>query len=560
MQPAHFVSHQPQDELGLEPFESNVHSKSCDDFFHSENPPVGARSLSYTDVTHDESEPDLLPYQSKTFIQIEKQKAPKKDIPVSSKEEYLQEINDRLMREVEEKNALLLQLQENYEHLLLKYAEAQNKIDNLRFRNSINEEVNDEADNKLCMRNLETPHIYSRKTIEKKISRRFTDPETKIDRPATLAVDRSLVKDMLKAVTPTDSEGVDSVVTSMSGHSKIINDLDENNDNTKPSLKPEALENALPVNDPFDKVKHWQNSLPPLDMIETPDTALYDIQSGSPSTKYNELANIPETPEWLGYDKTLSQSGMKKYLRTLSLPCSLTRKNMLSQIYKDKMNHTIDVSSPIVSDRARLSPPQEEPSFPESRILRRKSRPPFLRSSSVPIYDNETPRKTIRCKVPPLDLDDLTLSETSNPSQSHAMTCSPSCLTTHDCSFQTLDSLNTCKATMSDYSLCAIHKSTSITPDTIDGFPKASQEYLNCHVCGEVLVANRSASYHDMQKLDSDAKYSICRSLSCNSGILSPDKGYPGRNNIAAFDLIANELKARSKISMRALAAHVNNS
>lgn len=610
-------------------------SKSCDDLLNDQSEKIDpfSRSQSCLSLSGNvRGKYDHVQSKIKQYIDIlnppAQKEAPKQAVAAkASKEEYLEEINSRLIRELEEKNSTLLQLQENYEHLLLKYAEAQNKIDNLRFKSSANvgeSSSRSHLKSKLFLHNVGKPSVYSYKNpatseCQRAVVAPFTkvegpseQPEVKIDRPSTLAVDATLrvgEKDGLKAVTPTDSEGVSSVITSMSGHSKILTNFDDRDgeQNKKTTLKSDVLEKSLPVNDPFDKVTHWQNSLPPLEMIETPDTGLYDLESGDPitslSTRYHELPvseleNIPETPEWAGQQTkgAISQLGMKKYLRTLSLPSSLTRRNILSQIYKRRNNHTIDVSSPLRPDCispfrsvitpenavAAVTPPldQENTHPMECNILlKRKKRPPFLRSSSLPMYEYESPRSMLRCNVPPLDLDNLTLSdddETSPVSRSNALT-SPSFLTSHDCSFQTLTSLNSCKATVSDYSPTSvprqvkpvIHKSTSITPDRSKEmfFYEGAREFATncCSVCGEVVLAGKAASFHGihLQSQDGEAKFPICRSVSFNTESSSPTHGLPSLGShdpTEAFDQFTNNLKTRSQITMKALTAHVNNS
>lgn len=570
-------------------------SRSCDDLIsdQAETKDLISRSQSCLSLTGGKY--DYVQSKIKQYIDVlnpGQNELPKQFVSTikATKEEYLEEINNRLIRELEEKNATLQQLQENYEHLLLKYAEAQNKIDNLRFQSSANtgeSPIRSKYKSKLVIKNISKPAVYQYKNpggfprpVEESVEK-----DVRVDRPSTLAVDshlRTSEREGLKAVTPTDSEGVSSVVTSMSGHSKILTNFDD--DKKATSLKSDILEKNLPANDPFDKVKHWQSSLPPLDMIETPDTGLYDLEPEpltTLSTRYNELPvsdleNIPETPEWAAQTKAASQMGMKKYLRTLSLPSSLTRRNILSQIYKRRNIHTIDVSSPgdcVEADsnvRASTPPPDTTCS-----VIRRKKRPPFLRSSSLPVYDYDTPRSVVRCHVPPLDLDNLTLSEdeTSPQNNSNPLT-SPSFLTNHDCSFQTLNSLNSCMATVSDYSLPrhaipSLHKSTSITPDRSREmfFFEESREYLSncCNVCGEMLIPGKAASFHGIHvksQDSSDARFPICRSMSFNTATTSPTRfsSLASQDPSESFDVYANNLKTRSQITLKALTAHVNNS
>lgn len=569
-------------------------SKSCDDLISGQARSKDPLSRSQSCLSLSGGKYDYVQSKIKQYIDVlnpGQNELPKQFVSTikATKEEYLEEINNRLMRELEEKNATLLQLQENYEHLLLKYAEAQNKIDNLRFQSSANAESPSRSKykTKLVIKNIGKPAVYQYKNsgnIPQPPKEETTEKDVRVDRPSTLAVDNHLrtnEREGLKAVTPTDSEGVSSVVTSMSGHSKILTNFDDPDPNKKATLKSDVLEKNLPANDPFDKVKHWQSSLPPLDMIETPDTGLYDLEPEpltTLSTRYNELPvsdleNIPETPEWAAQTKAASQMGMKKYLRTLSLPSSLTRRNILSQIYKRRNIHTIDVSSPLdcgeVEKTLRPSTPPPEPDQTHCNVIRRKKRPPFLRSSSLPVYEYDSPRSAIRCHVPPLDLDNLTLSE--DESKSNPLT-TPSFLTNHDCSFQTLNSLNSCMATVSDYSLSrhnlpSLHKSTSITPDRSREmfFFEESREFLSncCNVCGEMLVPGKAASFHGIHVKSQDgseSRFPICRSMSFNTTSPTRFSSLTSQDPSESFDAYANSLKTRSQITLKALTAHVNNS
>lgn len=625
------------------------------------------------------------------------------------KAEYLEEINKRLTRELDEKNAILTKLQENYEQLLFKYAEAQNRIDQLRFKaiNGSSENTsrsgfkpksartsiriplnsfyntNDFTDGKeevgdvKCQKAIVAPFMKSNDE-----NKSDCDGTGIINRPSSLPIETNLKvveRDALKAATPTDSEGVSSVITSMSGHSKILNTLDEENDKKSEVLQYQTsefiLEDNLASNDPFDKVKNWQNSLPPLELIETPDTTLYDVpqnldQEVSPSTNYNEISpcsnvnknpHIDDTfPYWhekgaelhrsrsdYQKNKVLSQAVMKKYLRTLSLPGSLTKRNLMSIIYKRKNHHTIDLSDQMRSDyneemkiyqnnENQISSPKMKPNndIPSSCIIqRRKKKPPLLRCSSLPAYDYDSPKsgsgRNPGLYIPPLDLDNLTLSDDeSSPQMEYDLSksnvnTSPSFITSHggsmECSFQTFQSGNSNKATISEYSDSQFvrptrpifHKSTSITPDRskIDflnsepakicspdcdmyrGEDKSKLDSKNwCNVCGETISIRspsqnfpyRSNSFQSVQEIkDPIAKSSIRhtrypfnRSVSFNSENNSPNYCFheDGGKNISPyeerksndslekFDIYANNLKARSQVIMKALTAHVNNS
>lgn len=619
---------------------------------------------------HSVNKPDIPP--------VKPTKSPKniiEDKPVN-KEEYLEEINKRLTRELDEKNAILTKLQENYEQLLFKYAEAQNRIDQLRFK-----AINGSAENtsrsgfkpkssrtsiRIPLNSFYGSDFPENKEEEGKCQKAIVAPFMKnnecekkseiVNRPCSLPIDSNLKvveREGLKATTPTDSEGVSSVITSMSGHSKILNTLDEENDK-KSKLQYQnpdfILEDNSVASDPFDKVKNWQNSLPPLEQIETPDQTLYDVPQGqdiSPSTNYNEISpcNVNKNPLiddtfpcWhekgpelhrsrsdYQKNKAISQAVMKKYLRTLSLPGSLTRRNLMSIIYKRKNHHTIDASaSPMRSDfneeelknyqnnenSPKIMPKDDIPS--SCIIQHRRKKPPLLRCSSLPAYDYDSPKsgsaKNPGLYIPPLDLDNLTLSDDESSPQLDCylsksnLNTSPSFLTSRsmDCSFQTLQSG---KATISDFSdsqfvrpsrplfkpskLDFLNSENICSPgcDMYRGgkFNKDSKNW--CNVCGETISGQnfpyRSNSFQSVQEIkDPIAKSSIRRtrhpfnrSVSFNSENNSPSYCFhneeakmfsPCRersnDSLEKFDIYANNLKARSQVIMKALTAHVNNS
>lgn len=539
--------------------------------------------------------------------------------------EYLQEINKRLAKELEEKNALLAKLQENYEKLLLKYAEAQNKIDQLRLKSvcqSAECQTHSAYKQNFSRTNFQLPmYLFPGKKEHQdawedvKCQRAVVAPimqddfhEKKAERPSSLQLDagaKVLEVDSIKAGTPTDSEGVSSVITSMSGHSKILNTLEVHSPNSgdlKYSDRDFILNENSIVNDAFDKVKNWQNSLPPLEQIENPETALYDESPHSPSTNYRMLPlpknngeeeeplfsgrNQPSEPAEYKEDDEVSQTVFKEYLRTLSLPSAMRKNlNVLKKRTNDKKENPSNHS------------PKED--IPSSCIIQRRKRPPLLRCSSLPAYECDSPKSTARkVYVPPLDLENLTLSDVDSSQVEYGdygngnRVTSSSYLTSQSGSMEFTQTYrttnNSCKGRLSDYSDFSVkpsfNKSTSITPERCNEmiFPKTKEPKNLCEVCGENVTDReplqsfpfRSSSYqsfHDVREVtpkstERRGKHPFSRSISFNS---ESRRCFHGRDNFFAnrrsqdslekFDVYANNLKARSQVIMKALAAHVNN-
>ncbi|KAL0280289.1 UNVERIFIED_CONTAM: hypothetical protein PYX00_001630 [Menopon gallinae] len=528
--------------------------------------------------------------------------------------EYLQEINRRLAKELEEKNALLAKLQENYEKLLLKYAEAQNKIDQLRLKSvceSAECQTHSAYKQNFTRTNLQLPiNLFPGKKehqdawedvkCQKAVVAPFRKDDfqeksdhVKVERPSSLPLDtgaKVMEMDNIKAGTPTDSEGVSSVITSMSGHSKILNTLDVHSPNSRDLKYAERdfilSENSV-VNDAFDKVKNWQNSLPPLEQIETPETTLYDESPHSPSTNYHMLPSPKNNADELFSgrnqnsepitkykdDDDVSQTVFKEYLRTLSLPSAMKKnKNALRKRTNEKENPQ------------NHSPTKDVPS---SCIIQKRKRPPLLRCSSLPAYDCDSPKSTARkMYIPPLDLENLTLSDVDSSQVEYGeydngnRVTSSSYITSQSGSMefsQTYRTMNNSfKGRLSDYSDYSLkpsfNKSTSITPERCNEmiFPKQSDPKNLCQVCGENVTDRdmlrnfpfRSSSYQSFQDVQESTpktserrgKHPFNRSVSFNS---ESRRCFHGQENcfvnrrsedsLEKFDIYTNNLKARSQ-------------
>lgn len=456
------------------------------------------------------------------------------------KQEYLEEINKQLTKELDEKNAILQLLQENYEQLLFKYAEAQNRIDELRFKC-----MTENSDSKSsCMQlkcnkgNKSSPQfLYSENYLNntadikdmkvvvnpiiKAEEQSFRSPnsnlDTPISRPLSLPLDSTIKfveRDLIltKATTPTDSEGLSSIITSMSGHSKILNSLDEENQINKKSnlLKCSTsnfiLEENSVFNDPFDKVKNWQNSLPPLEQIETPETGLYNVFSNnaeaysSCDTKYNEIispkieneyAFLDEScpPSWRDEHVQLCKNNKNNSKRPVSLPNTLAKRNIMESTHNKKNCQTSDIGNSennlfqknCIIDCDKNTQMTKNELFFTCQIESHQNRP-LLRCSSLPAYDRdrnhiETYKNEIY--VPPLDLGNITLSdEESYCHQNHYVTknnepCIGGRGGSIDRSIQTPKSFSSSKTAISEENFFsrasrqAIPKSTSVTSEKI---------------------------------------------------------------------------------------------
>ncbi|KAK6627363.1 hypothetical protein RUM44_009840 [Polyplax serrata] len=493
------------------------------------------------------------------------------------KEDYLEEINKQLAKELDEKNAILTLLQENYEHLLFKYAEAQNRIDELRFKcmsenkdfkepchhyyyNKIDNKTrvkyppNDSSVNRIptdakCQRVTGTNDLVSLKEEQSFHLNGCNSLKAPVPRPLSLPLDTNLKfveRDaiMTKATTPTDSEGLSSIITSMSGHSKILNSLDEENQiNKKPNLLKTSnakfiLEGNSPVNDPFDKVKNWQNSLPPLEQIETPETALYNVYNipnnselySSGETKYNTIASpkIENEYEFLDEscpaswrDENMEEDNSNKCTirRTVSLPNS--KRNLKEQSHNKKAHYSSDTSS-VIPEKGRsqnncLSERIKTNQGSKNNQSRRKV--PISRCSSLPTYKQNSSRsgsKKNGIYIPPLDLGNVTLSDDECYCQqdyctnkSSASSFATSGRGSNDRFVQTPQSYSPHKATISEdepfdagVRVHMADKSTSITPEMSkpmdyttnssrskplkvdkswqDTFPPKKTEYVDC--------------------------------------------------------------------------------
>lgn len=537
------------------------------------------------------------------------------------KEEYLVEINKQLTKELDEKNAILSLLQENYEQLLFKYAEAQNRIDELRFKVMTD---NTDHNNYSCQfrDNFEDQYPpqfhynedYLNKRLDSKSQRVVVPPVIKTDdsffqhesnnidppicRPSSLPLDNNLKvvdRDLImgKATTPTDSEGLSSIITSMSGHSKILNSLDEENQINKrsnllsyPKASNFILEGNTLMSDSFAKVKNWQNSLPPLEQIETPETALYNVCPNSEriyssgGTKYKEIPSPKwETDFYLDESCPASwREDNEEYCTNepiatdinqsslLSLPNTSAKPNKMCQIHSKNPHHSGEAfpNEGRTFAKNRLDcgekAPVPEQDVPSGCILqKRKTRPPLLRCSSLPAYDCDS-IKSGNFKngiyIPPLEIGNVTLSdEESYCQQDYCFDQSgrskeSSCVTSRggsiDRSIQTPLSFSSCKATISEENFFSrvprqtVSKSTSITPErskAAELFFKSKQERSRGYSSPSTCIKECSECCRDKQQ-------NLCNI--CGESILENGSGSFSRNKSNSCESVHNTYLSRN--------------
>ncbi|EEB19188.1 conserved hypothetical protein [Pediculus humanus corporis] len=435
--------------------------------------------------------------------------------------EYLEEINRQLIKELEEKNAILSILQDNYEHLLFKYAEAQNRIDELRFKCV--------TENRECKNSSQKSNKYEKgqtppnqcmhaseninKSIVDKSQRNLINPIIKVDEPYTQGASSNAGvpvpsrpislpledlnklndKDLMlttKATTPTDSEGLSSVITSMSGHSKLLNSLDEETHKKSNLLEfPNSDfmlgEKTMLANDPFDKVKNWQNSLPPLEQIETPETALYNVNQSKGSeeyssngTKYSEMITSPKNDnEYIYLEDSCPPSWRDEHVNYQTN--SVGRQNNSINCYDGEISDgVVEYRKKYVDGFDDVKPLKND--LPSSCIVKKRDKPMLLRCSSLPAYDYDS-FKSENSKngfhIPPLDLTNITLSDEESYCQKlscESKSNNPSYSNTIERSQRTSQTSTPCvnKTTKDDdenHSVKGlrqtVNKSTSITPD-----------------------------------------------------------------------------------------------